>query len=55
MNTTCLREKTRIKPRIRHHSPNKVQRIILHLNCPCRNWQQARFHIAGIWREFVSW
>jgi len=28
-------------------------RIYLHLKCPCRNWQQARFHIAGIIREFV--
>ncbi len=28
-------------------------RIYLHLHCPCRNLQQARFHLAGIVREFV--
>ena len=28
-------------------------RIYLHLNCPCRNWQQVRFHLAGIVRELV--
>lgn len=30
-----------------------LTRIKLHLICPCRNWQQARFHLAGIVREFV--
>ncbi|GAA5478087.1 hypothetical protein [Haloferula helveola] len=28
-------------------------RIYLHLKCPCQNWQQARFHLAGIIREFL--
>lgn len=28
-------------------------RIYLHLKCPCRNWRQARFHLAGIVREFL--
>lgn len=28
-------------------------RIKLHLTCPCKNWQQARFHLAGIIREFL--
>jgi hypothetical protein len=30
-----------------------LTRIKLHLICPCRNWQQARFHLTGIVREFV--
>jgi hypothetical protein len=30
-----------------------ITRIKLHLLCPCRNWEQARFHVAGIVREFV--
>ncbi len=30
-----------------------VARIKSHLVCPCRNWQQARFHLMGIIREFV--
>jgi hypothetical protein len=30
-----------------------ITRIKLHLLCPCKNWQQARFHVAGIVREFV--
>ncbi len=30
-----------------------ITRIKLHLICPCRNWQQARFHFTGIVREFV--
>lgn len=34
--------------------PGPVQRIFLHLRCPCRNWRQARFHLAGILREFVG-
>jgi hypothetical protein len=32
--------------------PSKSQRILLHLRCPWRNWQEARFHLAGIFREF---
>lgn len=28
-------------------------RIKWHLIAPCRNWQQARFHLAGIIREFL--
>ena len=28
-------------------------RIILHLKCPCRNWHETRFHLAGIIREFL--
>ena len=31
---------------------NMIQRIKFHLICPCKNWQQARFHLAGIVREF---
>lgn len=30
-----------------------IRRIKLHLLCPCRNWREARFHLAGIVREFV--
>ena len=30
-----------------------ISRIKLHLSCPCKNWQQARFHLMGIIREFV--
>lgn len=30
-----------------------IARIKLHLKCPCRNWQQLRFHLSGIIREFV--
>ena len=30
-----------------------ITRIKLHLICPCKNWQQARFHLMGIAREFV--
>lgn len=30
-----------------------ITRIKLHLLCPCKNWEQARFHAAGIVREFV--
>jgi hypothetical protein len=30
-----------------------MTRIKLHLICPCRSWQQARFHALGIVREFV--
>lgn len=30
----------------------RSQRIWLHLRCPCRDWDQARFHLAGIFREF---
>lgn len=30
-----------------------ITRIKLHLLCPCKNWQQVRFHAAGIVREFV--
>lgn len=30
-----------------------LNRIKLHLQCPCRNLQQARFHFMGIVREFV--
>lgn len=33
---------------------NRSERIWLHLNCPCKNWQQTRFQIAGILREFDS-
>ena len=29
-----------------------VTRIKLHLVCPCKNLQQARFHVMGIIREF---
>ncbi len=25
----------------------------MHLISPCKNWQQARFHLMGIIREFV--
>jgi len=32
--------------------PGRLQRILLHLRCPCRNWRQVRFHLAGILREF---
>ena len=32
---------------------NMMQRVKFHLICPCRNMQQARFHLAGIVREFV--
>ena len=30
-----------------------MTRIKLHLTCPCKNLQQARFHAMGIIREFV--
>ncbi len=30
-----------------------ITRIKLHLICPCKNMQQARFHLMGIVREFV--
>ena len=30
-----------------------LTRIKLHLTCPCKNLQHARFHLAGIVREFV--
>ncbi|MFP6882009.1 MAG: hypothetical protein VCA34_13730 [Roseibacillus sp.] len=30
-----------------------ITRIKRHLICPCKNWQQARFHLVGIVREFV--
>lgn len=30
-----------------------IARIKLHLTCPCRSWQNARFHLAGILREFL--
>ena len=30
-----------------------LNRIKLHLLCPCRNIQQARFHLLGIVREFM--
>ena len=30
-----------------------LARIKIHLICPCRNLQQARFHLMGIVREFV--
>ncbi len=30
-----------------------LTRIKLHLLCPCKNWQQARFHLTGIVREFL--
>ncbi|MAS95494.1 MAG: hypothetical protein CMO55_20025 [Verrucomicrobiales bacterium] len=33
---------------------SSADRIWLHLRCPCKNWEQARFHIAGILREFDS-
>ena len=32
---------------------NMTKRIKFHLICPCKNWKQARFHLAGIVREFV--
>jgi hypothetical protein len=32
---------------------NKFQRIQIHLRCRCKNWQQLRFHLAGVIREFV--
>lgn len=32
---------------------SKMQRIKIHLICPCKNWRQARFHLAGIAREFA--
>lgn len=32
--------------------PTRQQRILLHLRCPCRNWRETRFHLAGILREF---
>ena len=31
---------------------NRIQRIVLHLRCPWRTWQETRFHLAGIFREF---
>lgn len=33
-------------------SPSAIKRIRLHLQCPWRNTHEARFHIAGILREF---
>ncbi len=33
----------------------KIQRIWLHLLCPCNNWRQARFHLKGILREVGEW
>ena len=37
----------------REYRGNMISRIKLHLSCPCKNWQQARFHLMGIIREFV--
>ena len=30
-----------------------ITRIVLHLRCPWRNLREARFHLAGIVREFL--
>gem|GEM_PF-5271900 len=42
-----IQDPTRLSP---------LDRIILHLRCPWRTSREARFHIAGILREFgIHW